>query len=60
MSYSHLRSDLKCTDITLGIENENEGIDHGYRAYDTVTDRIWDSINKGVGFYVAYGLRDVN
>ncbi len=22
----------------------------GDRAYDTVTDKVWDSINKGVGF----------
>jgi hypothetical protein len=47
-------------DTTLGIENEYEGIDHDHRAYDTVTDRIWDRINKGVGFYVAYGLIDVD
>ena len=55
VSFLRLRSDLKCMDTPLGIEDEGAGADGIYRAYDTVTDRIWDSINKGVGFHFRIG-----
>jgi hypothetical protein len=49
---SCLRSDLRCMNTRPEIQAGNERADAKCRAYDTVTDRIWDNINKGVSFYL--------
>jgi hypothetical protein len=48
VSFLRLRSDSRCMAILRQPSDSGPWTDGHYSAYDTVTDRIWDNINKGV------------
>jgi hypothetical protein len=48
-----VHSDSRCTFKDPGIQHSDRRTDGLNRAYDNVTDAIWDRMNKGVGFLVA-------
>ena len=58
MSFLRLRSDSRCRAILRQPSDSGPWTDGYNSAYDTVTDRIWDNINKGVRFSgVMLGMR---
>lgn len=48
VSFLRLRSDSRCRAILRQPSGSGPWTDGYNSAYDTVTDRIWDNINKGV------------
>lgn len=48
VSFLRLHSDSRCMAILRQPSDSGPWTDGYYSAYDTVTDRIWDNINKGV------------